>query len=233
MNPDRKLWIPIVWNLVALAACVPQFPSFVRNLRPRPEEMPDFYQEWASARNYFEGMPIYSPHSISSLRYSEALHLPPGSSLHGLMEYNAHPPTSVLLALPLARLDFSDAFFAWSLLSLLALLASILLMARQCPHSLSWWAILPVTALLLWCSPFRQQIIMGQLNLLLLFLLTAAWAAYRSERLWTAGILLGCATAIKLVPGFLFLYFVVRRQWRPIVGGNRSQVELDTVILSD
>src|SRR5262249_13750899 len=34
-----------------------------------------------------------------------------------------------------------------------------------------------------------------------------------------AGVLLGAATAIKLVPAFLFLYFVLQRQWKAVMSG--------------
>jgi hypothetical protein len=58
--------------------------------------------------------------------------------------------------------------------------------------------------------------------LVLLFLLTAAWAADRSGRPAWAGALLGAAMAVKLFPGFLFLYFVARRRWRAVVAGTAS-----------
>ena len=56
----------------------------------------------------------------------------------------------------------------------------------------------------------------GQFNLVLLVLLTGSWTADRSGRPLLAGALVGVATAIKLFPGFLLLYFVVRRDWKAI-----------------
>ena len=38
-------------------------------------------------------------------------------------------------------------------------------------------------------------------------------------RAFLAGAFLAAAMAIKLFPGFLFLYFLLRRQWRVLVGG--------------
>jgi hypothetical protein len=83
-----------------------------------------------------------------------------------------------------------------------------------------------LVALLLICSPFRQQVGQGQLNLPLLLLLTGIWLADRSGRLCWAGVLLGLATAVKLFPGFLFLYFVARREWKAVVVGTLSVVLL-------
>jgi hypothetical protein len=69
------------------------------------------------------------------------------------------------------------------------------------------------------CRPLLQQLIHGQLNLVLLLLVTGAWAADRSGRPGWSGVLVGAATAIKLFPGFLFLYFLLRRQWSALVTG--------------
>jgi hypothetical protein len=136
-----------------------------------------------------------------------------------LIEYNAHPPTSVLFVLPLGLLSYSNAWLLWSVFSLLCLGLSVWQFRRFHPSALTLWSLLPCTALLLWCNPFRQQMNQGQLNLVLLLLLTGTWAADRLERPWLAGGLLGAATAFKLFPGYLFLYFVARRQWRPLAAG--------------
>jgi hypothetical protein len=79
--------------------------------------------------------------------------------------------------------------------------------------------ILPAVSLLLLCHPFWHQMVHGQLNLLLLLLLTGVWAADRQGHPSRAGAFLGVATAIKFYPGFLFLYFVLRRDWRAIGAG--------------
>lgn len=226
MNQDGRLGLRLFWILVALGACWLQGRSFLENLRPTNGVAYDFFQEWASARNHFEGLPIYTHQAITLERYREALHRRPDLPSVASIQYNAHPPTSVLLALPLARLDYPDAFLIWSVLSLLALTGSLGLVLHQHPNALSVWAILPLAALLLWCNPFRQQMIMGQLNLILLLLFAGSWAADRTGRSWTAGALLGVATAIKLFPGYLFLYFVMRRQWRPLVAGVVSFLAL-------
>ena len=48
--------------------------------------------------------------------------------------YNAHPPTSVLLALPVTGLDLPDAVLAWNLVTLAALLASLAIVAAGLPE---------------------------------------------------------------------------------------------------
>jgi hypothetical protein len=69
------------------------------------------------------------------------------------------------------------------------------------------------------CGPLFQQVAYGQLNLILLALFAGIWVADRSGRPWLAGALLGLATTLKLFPGFLFLYFALRRRWQTVGAG--------------
>jgi hypothetical protein len=72
----------------------------------------------------------------------------------------------------------------------------------------------------------------GQFNLILLLLLTGSWAAESTNRPCWAGVLLGTATAIKLFPGFLFVYFLLRRQWKAVMSGVLSFVVLTGLTVS-
>jgi Glycosyltransferase family 87 len=173
----------------------------------------DFAQEWTSARNYFTGFPIYENQETTLF-----LHL--GYVRHkgdNLLELNAHPPTSVLVCLPFAALDYATAFRLWTLLSLAALAATIYLLADELRIRLDAWSVFPILSLILLCAyigPLRPQLEEGQWNLFLLLLLTGVWKCSRSDRPVLGGLLLGLATAIKLFPGLLFLPFLVQRKWR-------------------
>jgi hypothetical protein len=206
----------VAWSVVAVAVGLLLGPGFVRSLRPGRGSLRDFVQEWASARNLIEGRPIYEDQEISLARYLDFHRDPANPTDRFFIHHNAHPPTSVLLALPVAWLDYPDAMLAWNLLSLAALAASLWLMNRRLGLASSPWALLPLGAFLLVCGPFQQQMYQGQLNLVLLLLLTATWAADRAGRPLLAGALLGAATAVKLFPGFLLLYFLLRRDWRAV-----------------
>jgi hypothetical protein len=203
-----------VWAILAVVVGLWQGPAFVRSMRPARSYLCDFLQEWASARNLLDGRPIYEDQEISLARYLDFRRDPANPTDRFFLRVNAHPPTSVLLAVPLAWLDYPDAVLAWNLLSLAALAVSLWLMNRSLRITSSPWALLPLVTYLLLCGPFRQQVIQGQLNLVLLLLLTGTWAADRSGRPLLAGVLLGTATTIKLFPGFLLLYFLLRRDWK-------------------
>jgi len=190
----------------------------------------DFFQEWSSGRFYFDGLPIYSDLRLSLERYLGFNVRGPGEKqVYAVIEVNAHPPTSVLLTLPLALLPYSDAVLVWNLISLAALFASLWLIQRQLRIPLALWSIFPFLVLALLFGPLRQQVNQGQLNLVLLLLLTGAWAAQRSDRPNLAGTLVGAAAAIKLFPAFLFLYFALRRQGKALLAGGLSFLLLTAV----
>ncbi len=67
---------------------------------------PDFFQEWASARNLSNRLPIYAPHEITLKRH---VGIRPDTADRYFIAVNAHPPTSVLLALPFTGSDYTDA----------------------------------------------------------------------------------------------------------------------------
>jgi hypothetical protein len=122
----------------------------------------------------------------------------------------------VLVIFPLAWLDYATAFLVWNLISLALLVGSVWLVARQIPVLRSAWDVLPLGVLLLG-YPLPHHLWQGQINLLLLPLIVGGWAAERSGRPVVAGMLLGAATAIKLFPGYLVLYFLLLGRWRVVV----------------
>lgn len=238
MNGDLQVWDPLavrpklrrhLWAVLAALVCLTQGPPFIDSLRPGPTEGVDFFQEWASAKNLLHGEPIYADLEKAAdlyLGYKRA----PGEEI--LFTKNAHPPTSILLALPFALLPYPDATLAWNLVSLLAFVVTLWLVLRTLGFEPAGWLIFPAIVLLLIANPLRQQVNQGQLNLVLLLLLTGIWIADRSGRLRWAGLLLGAATAIKLFPGFLFLYFILRKRWTVVAFGIVGFVAATAITLA-
>jgi hypothetical protein len=194
-------------------------PVYVSSLRPPAGLVIDFFQEWASARNYLEGLPVYTDQRVTIPLYLGKKEL---DAHDRSIEVNAHPPAAILLALPLARLPYRDAALVWNLSSLGMLLVSLYLVAKGLRIPFSIWSVFPLATLLLSCTPLLMQQRLGQLNLVILLLVTGAWAADRSGRPLLAGTCLGIVMAIKIFPGFLFLYFIIRRRWRTVFAGAVS-----------
>jgi hypothetical protein len=165
----------------------------------------DFAQEWTSARNALQGQPVYLPMEQSVKRDF-------GDAAEARFAYNAHPPASVLLALPFALLDYQTAYLSWNLLSVGCLLASLWMVARHAALRRS--EALFLGTLLVVSNAFLHQTVQGQWNLVLMLLIVSAWVSERSGREGLSGSLLGLAAAIKIFPGFLALYYLARKEWR-------------------
>jgi hypothetical protein len=187
----------------------------------------DFHQEWLSARNFWTGHPIYAP-IPESLRLHTG-RIPNAAEL--VFHVNAHPPTAVLLALPVASASDERAFLIWNLLCLLGLLLSVAILIRELQ--------LPVNGTLVTClvcgfflsEPIYIHFVLGQINLLLLPLLTVAWWADRRSWSLTAGGLIGVAAALKFFPAFLVVYFVGRRDWKAVAAVVAGFVGVNLVAL--
>jgi len=154
---------------------------------------------------------VYTSHAISM-----PIHLKrPQADWEKDIEYNAHPPTSVLLALPFSSLDLPDAVLAWNLVTLAALAVGLMIVAAHLPELKALF--LPVLLFAPLCLPVYGNLQQGQLTLVLVLLVTAAWALERSDRPGAAGMMLGAAAAVKLFPAFLVLYLALRGRWRGVL----------------
>ena len=93
-----------IWATLALWLVVIEGPPFADRFRVADWQaratLPDFFQEWSSARNVSEGLPPYTNLAIPVERYLGR----PVDLSRSLVIINAHPPTSILLAWPLCRL---------------------------------------------------------------------------------------------------------------------------------
>lgn len=207
------------WVMLLALAIFAYGSGFARELTAPGNNIADFFQEWASAKNYFTGRAIYTPQRETALAYLNYSARPQDF----FVEINGHPPTAVIIALPFGLLSYGSAFLLWNWLSVAALTASAILILRETGIRFSRWAILPALTLAIG-NPLLQHIACGQLGTLLLLLITVAWVADRRGYTATAGALLAVATAVKLFPGFLFLYFMLKGKWRAVVAGGLTFV---------
>lgn len=220
--PRRPLWDPFVglpalrpwiWIALAAVAVATQGASFLASLRPPADEGNDFFQEWAAARNWLDGHPIYEPFSATVARYMghDQADVP--------IFYNAHPPTTVWFALPVAGLSYPDAGLVWNLAMLAVLVAGVVLVCRELDIRLAWWGWAPLVVVVLLYNPLRQHFGLGQINLLMMLGIVLAWRAERHGRDVWAGVWIGLAAGVKLLPLFLLVIAALRGRWRIVLGG--------------
>ena len=231
-----RLWDPlarlgrarhVAWLFLAANLVILQWPLVRANVTMGTDRyiLPDFYQDYASCKNLFQGLPIYSEHELTTRVYIPFQPVARNLVVH----VNAHPPTSVLLALPFVWLEFETAFFATNLLSLAAVAWSLRIVIRELGVAFGPTCYAPATALAATCYPVIEHLLQGQLGSYISVLLIGAWACERNGRPRLAGLLIGLAATIKFFPLFLLSFFAWRRRWDVLTAGLASAA-LSTVV---
>jgi alpha-1,2-mannosyltransferase len=129
-----------------------------------------------------------------------------------------YPPFAVLLAVPLAMVPWPAAQWLWTALIFIALTIVVRYsFARPLARIRSWAPLLTgvLVALCVFPMPLGDQIRFGQVDILLVAMCVADIAPARTR--WPRGLLVGLATAIKLVPGVFLVYFWITGRRREAV----------------
>jgi len=219
----------MLWATIGLLALLYFGPSFLAMFRPPPRDYPDFVQEWLSTRNFWAGDPVYLPQR-EAMKRRVGLDAP---GFDTALPWNAHPPATVLVALPFGLIDdYRTAHLAWNLCTFPLLMLSIWLVFRELDVRWRWGSAVLAGCFLLWNSPVRIQLFEGQLNCLLLALLVSGWTADRRGYQVGAGAAVGTAMALKLFPGLLLIYLVMFGRWRALVTALLVGVGLNGVALA-
>jgi hypothetical protein len=124
-------------------------------------------------------------------------------------------PFFTIFMLPWGFLPLQVAIVVFSLLSL-ALFGVTVVLVEHLLHD--GFGRQPRPALLIALGLMLPYVhscaVLGNVGLLLLFLIVTAWFFVERGREWEAGAALGLAALIKLLPGLLLVYFLLKRRWR-------------------
>jgi len=129
----------------------------------------------------------------------------------GPVMYATYPPTFIWLMEPLTLLPPWAAYWTWTAISSVLLIASLfLLLADEAPaHFAAIFA-----ALAIYYRPTAIEFHFAQTQILLLFLLALMIRALRARRDAAAGLILSFAVLLKAFPLFMAIFFVCDRRWR-------------------
>jgi uncharacterized membrane protein YhaH (DUF805 family) len=171
----------------------------------------DIVQDWLMARAVLDGQNPYLPENELATRYL------PGMVPHAIAHASPHPPIVALLIAPLGVLSYEAMAEVWLGIEVALLVLSVaLLCAAATPTARKRIWLLPgIVGVLAWC-PATQELAWGQFGSLMLVLVIAAWLALQRQRLRLAGVFLGLAISVKLLPLLLLVYFVAIGTWRVI-----------------
>lgn len=129
-----------------------------------------------------------------------------------------YPPFAAVLFTAIATLGATALEVTWTVLSALALYATIVLSWKALGYRLNATllaAAVPMMIIATLLEPVRTTIWYGQINLILLLLVV--WDLSRAQDSKLRGIGMGLAAGIKLTPGFFLVYLAITRQWRALV----------------
>ena len=177
-------------------------------------DMGDFSSYYFAGVGFQYGLDVYNFHLLSRL----------GSMLGGVYPYLYPPPLAFYIA-PLSLLLIHKAAIIW--LSMLVVIG-VLVVVNAYLVSLDWrdgmnsqkpLVLLVLTVLLLGILPFGNNLLVGQVNILVLAFMSAAFLQsmiYKRDVL--AGFLLAPAVLIKVTPLGFLLFFVMNRRYRTLYG---------------
>jgi alpha-1,2-mannosyltransferase len=125
--------------------------------------------------------------------------------------YFTYPPFAALLLWPFGLLPLGLTITIFTVGTVVALAVTTWWLVGRYPWP-RWYAFGIALPLVFAIEPTRETITFGQLNMLLVVLILADLLFWKGTR-W-AGVGIGLAAAIKLVPGIFIVFLLVTRRWR-------------------
>ncbi|GIF12503.1 glycosyltransferase 87 family protein [Actinoplanes teichomyceticus] len=133
--------------------------------------------------------------------------------------YFTYTPFAALLMLPMAAVPFPVVAVALTAVTVALLVWTTYRIHRDARpaagRAASWWLTGAAVPLLLVIEPIRENLTLGQINILLVAMVLFDFCHAVPRGRAYAGIGIGIAAAIKLVPAIFIVYLAVTRRWRP------------------
>ena len=146
--------------------------------------------------------------------------------------YGANMPTTSLLLVPLAWMDYRPARAIWVAASFIGLAAAAVVIVLQLKLHGAWTPVF--LGLTFWFQPVNENLTHGQMYVLVLVLLVVAWIGYRRWRPGTFGAAVGVLFMAKTAALMMWPLLLVERRWRALAWGGGvifAGVLVSTVVL--
>lgn len=162
---------------------------------------PDFWILFKGARDWARGGSMYDLQEILTNHFGHVFKVPP---FYGM------------LFLPFVFQDGLTVLFYHRVLNTLLVTLTALIWLRM--WNLPWFWGAAMALILLNARPVADTMAYGQIDLMLLFLLTLALWALRERRDVLAGILIAIGTLFKIYPVLLLGFVFFKRRWGGLIG---------------
>jgi hypothetical protein len=159
---------------------------------------PDFTQVWKSANDL---VTLKEPYFDPNLDYP-----------------NAYPPVTEIFFLPFTLLSHQMALIIFTYISFATIIGSVFLSLKIAAKRVPWPYFLLFIALSFGSFPIRFTLGMGQVNVIVLFLLLLSVYLETKpvKNSISAGLFLGLAIAIKPIFAFFLLFLAIKKSWKII-----------------
>lgn len=195
----------------------------------------DFASFYYAAKASAHGLNIYAARVLDSLAAAD------GVANH-VLPY-LYPPFFAIVAQPMARLSPQTAQRLWDAVQVLCVSCACVLIMLTLPFRSadvsggSYWTVGSlITCASVVVFPFGENLAFGQINFLILILITASiFLSINIRRDVLAGMALAAATLIKVTPALLLVPFLVNKRWNVLGGfwGGSALLVLATFDLAD
>lgn len=128
-----------------------------------------------------------------------------------------YPANTLIFYLPLTLFSYGVAQTFFVLLCFVSIVGSVALSLKIIFKKISWPPLLLAISLTLLSFPTKFTLGMGQNNSIALFLLLLSYYFYRNKKTVLSGILLGTVIAFKTVFGFIFVFYVIKKEWKIVL----------------
>ena len=167
--------------------------------------MNDFGKFYYSARAFLDGGDMYAPSPATNIGIGAAANL---------QFLNMNPPHFHVMVLPFALLPPDLAAILWMVVSLVALMMSVVLIGRELEVRWTPITILGVAFSVLAFSGTQAFFLTGQVSMLLMLAMTVCWIAARRGRWTAAGVWLGICLSVKPFVAIFLPYLIATRRYR-------------------
>src|SRR4030042_3159001 len=130
-----------------------------------------------------------------------------------------YPPTTLFFLLLLPLFSQPAASLLLLFISIISLLGSLYLLSKMFFKPAQKWLVFFLSSVLfIQFFPTKFTLTLGQINLIILFLIVLSFYFYQKKKDVFSGLFLGITALIKIFPGFLILFFLKERKWKTVIG---------------
>ena len=125
-----------------------------------------------------------------------------------------HPPTIALLVFPLGFLPLGTAEIVWFVLEIYLVMVAVHQLLKIWKIETKPWQFLLIALLALAWQPVVEELVSGQLTLIMLVCLLGVWKNLREDKQISSGLFLGALMAVKLLGWPIAVFLLLRSKWK-------------------